>query len=496
MTNYREHPLKVLRYSAKNIWLLLFPLLRGIGAVWTDKNWFYNWLRGAWMDILVIGIIIVFGYIRWYCSYITVTDSYIRHNEGIFIKVSKQIPFSSISSVTVERAFYLMPFKAVRVRCDTSAGIFDSADMKMMISDQTCGEIIKRLPHVRSKTENSEVPKPTALSIILFSIFFSSGFSGTIYIAALFFHGGNIARDIISRSLTTITEETEKHTEKFIYKIPDAAVVIAVFFLSAWLLSFIINLLRYSRFELKSDDKYLYTSYGVFTKRAYTVFPSQINYIDIRQNLIMKIFGAVAVHISCSGYGAGKHSLPVLHPVHNQKKMSSIYGTIGIAEIAPNEYRPKWTGLWQHIWQPTLIGAGLIPMYYITMYFFPDFYGLTKFSVFMLEIPAVWFVIVKIAAFFTSGIAIYDDKILVRCCKWSKFHTLIVDRSKIIKVELEQTIFQKIGKRCSVSLWFEGEKHIKYKVKAFDEQKALDIAELLGYEVCKEQKLRYRRKIG
>ena len=135
-------------------------------------------------------------------------------------------------------------------------------------------------------------------------------------------------------------------------------------------------------------------------------------------------------------------------------------------------------------------------MYYITMHFFPDFYGLTKFSVFMLEIPAVWFVIVKIAAFFTSGIAIYDDKILVRCCKWSKFHTLIVDRSKIIKVELEQTIFQKIGKRCSVSLWFEGKKHIKYKVKAFDEQKALDIAELLGYGVCKEQKLRYRRKIG
>ena len=89
---------------------------------------------------------------------------------------------------------------------------------------------------------------------------------------------------------------------------------------------------------------------------------------------------------------------------------------------------------------------------------------------------------------FTSGIAIYDDKILVRCCKWSKFHTLIVDRSKIIKVELEQTIFQKIGKRCSVSLWFEGEKHIKYKVKAFDEQKALDIAELLGYDASE---LRY-----
>ena len=29
-TAYHEHPIKILRYSAKNLWLLIFPLLRSL----------------------------------------------------------------------------------------------------------------------------------------------------------------------------------------------------------------------------------------------------------------------------------------------------------------------------------------------------------------------------------------------------------------------------------------------------------------------------------
>ena len=103
----------------------------------------------------------------------------------------------------------------------------------------------------------------------------------------------------------------------------------------------------------------------------------------------------------------------------------------------------------------------------------------------MLSIPSIWFIIVKTAAFFTSGISIYDDKIMIRCCKWTGFHTVVAERKKLVKAELEQTIFQKIGGRCSVSLWFEGEEHIKYKVKAIDIKNAVKISELLDHNMEK-----------
>ena len=158
MMTYSEHPLRILRYSIKNIWLLVFPLLRGINAVWTDRNWFYNWLRGAWFDILTIGVIVLFGLVRWHCSVISLTDSAIIHDDGIIIKVRKVIPYSRISSGTVERPFYLVPFKAARFRCDTSAGIFNSADMSFMVRESTCAELVKRLPQVNEEKRLGNIP--------------------------------------------------------------------------------------------------------------------------------------------------------------------------------------------------------------------------------------------------------------------------------------------------------------------------------------------------
>ena len=44
---YHEHPVRIIKYSAKNIWLLIFPLLRGINAIRLDRDRMYEWLRGA-----------------------------------------------------------------------------------------------------------------------------------------------------------------------------------------------------------------------------------------------------------------------------------------------------------------------------------------------------------------------------------------------------------------------------------------------------------------
>lgn len=480
---YHEHPLRILKYSAKNIWLLIFPLLRSLRFLRFDKGWFYNWVKGAWFDILVVGIIVMFGLVRWNFSTIEVSDSAIIHNDGIFFRISKAIPFSKVSSATTERPFYLIPFKAVRLKCDTSAGIFRSTDMKLMITEKTCSEVIKKIPRISEENKIENMPRPTALSIILFSVFFSSGFSGTVYIAAFFFQGGNIARNIIGASLSRITEETSKLTHRWIIKIPDAAVFVGVFFICAWLLSFIVNLLRYSKFSVGCDNKCFYTSYGVLTKKEHYITASHINYTDLRQNLIMKFFEAVAVHISCAGYGVSKRSLPVLLPVRKEKNIGKDLEAMGILGGVKNDFNPKMNGLWQYIWQPVVLSASLFPIHFIVSYFFPDFSELTLFAAMMLAIPLVWFIIVKTAAFFTSGISIYDDKIMVRCCKWTGFHTVVAERKKLVKTEFEQSVFQKISGRYSIILWFEGEEHIGYKVKAIDKKNAVRISELLDHNV-------------
>ena len=312
---YHEHPLRILRYSAKNIWLLVFPLIRNFNIFRQNKDWLYNWLRGAWFDILVVGFILMIGYVRWYFEGIEITDSAIICKKGMLFNIYTAIPFSSISSVSAVRKLHLRPFRAVNVRCDTRAGFFNTADIKFMVSEDVYRKICEKLPEIDINNKTGSVPEPTILSVILFSVFFSSGFSGVVYIAAFFFQGGNIARDIITASLSRISEESEKISRSTLLRIPDAAIIISIFFISAWIISFIVNIFTYSRFCIECDNRCYYTSYGTVNRKEHRINSAHINYVDLRQNLIMKFSEAVAVHISCAGYGTGKRSLPVLLPV-------------------------------------------------------------------------------------------------------------------------------------------------------------------------------------
>lgn len=480
---YHEHPLKILKYSVKNIWLLIFPLIRGVYTYHFDKNWLYSWVKGAWFDLAVLGAIIIFGFVRWFFSRIDFTQDELVHRDGVFIRVNTYIPFRNVSSVTVERPFYMAPVRAMRFRCDTRAGIFKTVDLKLIVSQKTRNAIMMHMPDVNENEKINGIPQPTSLSILLFSVFFSSGFSGTVYLATFFLKGGDIAYNIISRSLNILTEETAKLTEKLVLKIPTAAIFIGVFFIASWFLSFLVNLFRYGRFSIDCDKRCMKVSYGIFDRKEYRIKNSHINYTDLRQNLIMKMVSAVAVNISCAGYGASKNRLPVLLPVKLEKSLGKNLQVIGIYSGIKNDYSAQPAGIGSYLLIPLLAVSLILPSHDWVAQLFPGFAELSLFVAIMLEIPAVWFVIVKFVALLTSGIALYDDKIMVRCSIWTRFHTVVSEREKIVKLELEQNLLQAMSGRCAMSIWFEGEEHKRFKIKAMKADDVRKIAEILGYKL-------------
>lgn len=67
-----EHPIKILRYTAKNLWLLIFPLLRSAHFFPFSAKEVAAWLHGSWFDLLICVLILTYGAIRWYfCGFIT-----------------------------------------------------------------------------------------------------------------------------------------------------------------------------------------------------------------------------------------------------------------------------------------------------------------------------------------------------------------------------------------------------------------------------------------
>lgn len=480
---YHEHPLRILKYSVKYIWLLIFPLLRGIRSFSLDVNAAYSWIKGAWFDIMVIGLIIIFGLIRWYCSRITITDGAIIHTDGLFFRVRRTIPYSNLSSVTIEKPFYLMPFGGMKIYCNTCAGIFQSTDMKLMVNRRVCSEFMRHVPRVDSKNGVRFRNKPRLSSVLLFSVFFSSSFSGAVYLAAFFFKGGDIARDMIAVSLERITAETSKAALSLIRNIPDAAIGIGSFFLMTWFLSFSVNILRYAGFVIRSDWERFEVRYGTFTKRDFIINADQINYVDLRQNFVMKLFKAVTVNISCAGYGVTRSQLPVLFPIQKNFRLGEGLEHLGLNTGSKAEFRPSVTSIWQYIWSPVVVSAAISTAYRLIGYLFPQFSELAFFVMIMAEIPSIWMILVKSAAAATSSIAVYDENIMIRCCRGFTFHTVIAERSRLVKMQITQTPFQRFFGKCTVSLSFNGEVSRRHSVKAIKVRYAAELSRLLGHSL-------------
>lgn len=475
---YNEHWLRILRYSAKNIWLLIFPLLRGLKVFALDADRFYSWLRGAWFDIAVLGVILVFGFIRWYFSRITVTDSEVIHFEGVLFKTRKAMPYTSLSTFTEEDAFYLRPFRAIRISFATSSGALRKQDMKLLISEKVYSAVKGNLPAAELKKAPDDQCKPDYIAIAVFSLFFSSSLSGAVYIAAFFFKGGDIARDLISVSLGRISEETTKLTGMLIQNIPAAAIAAGSFFLTTWILSFIMNILRYSGFTVRNSEEITELCCGALIKRRYLLRKSMINYIDLRQTLVMKLFRAASVNISCAGYGSAGRQLPVICPLKSEKNLDVMK-----TENERLQYRPKLTSLWQYIWAPVIFAVAAYPALLIIMRIFPEFKEFSHFVLLMCELLALWLIIIKVTAAVTGGICITGRRIIIRYSKGTAFHTVIAERSRLVKLTVKQTPFQRLFKKTTIAFYFNDKSPVKHQIKAITKTDAEEICRRLGYEM-------------
>lgn len=480
---YREHPLRILKNASKNIWLLVFPLLRGIKTIHLDFNVLYNWIKGAWFDILVILLILGYGYLRWRFTLFKFGENDVTLISGLLVKKETQIPYKSISAMTTEHSFYLRPFRAVRINIDTCGGTFNKSDLSLLLRNSDSKRLYHKIPNRHKKFSKTFEFHPKWFTIVFFSFLFSSSFSGAIYISAIFFQFGRISKDMLENELkNALNQLTSEVSSKFALSIPPAAILLGTLIIVTWLLSFITNIVRYSGFTMKKDKQSLKIKMGAVTKRSFRIITNKINYVDMRQSLIMKIFGKTSLNISCSGYGNQKNELPVLLPILNRRQANRSldildFGKkIGKRSICANKAAVlTFTGI-------PLIFCIAIPIVSIILTHFIS--SITQFIMFlaiMAAIPSVWMLIIKIFALITTGITIEDNFICIRYSRFFAFHTVLADKKKLVKVQIIQNPIQKKIGRCRLDFYFSSETPRKNKIHGInikDAEKVLNILKI------------------
>lgn len=151
-----------------------------------------------------------------------------------------EIPCANITVATEEHAFYLRPLQAVRVRIYTAAGQFPETDVQILMRKHDLLEMKHLIPLMRPISARPQQYRTNWLFLFLFSVLFSSSFSGAAYAAAVMIQGGRITRDLLTElQLEELFWDVTDQAAYYLNGIPLVIVALGVLIFASWCISFL-----------------------------------------------------------------------------------------------------------------------------------------------------------------------------------------------------------------------------------------------------------------
>lgn len=479
----RSHPINILEKTSRFLILLTLPLLRavisGIMAIIqgdiTLIQWFYEWARGSWFDILTLCTIIFLGFSSWFRYVYNLSDDGILIRQGVLFPRFRFISFNKISVITIENTYYLRPFKAAKLSADTDGGGVKHSDFEITMRRKQVEELIQLMKNATiRKNVLKKVYLPKNFHIAVLSFLSSNSLTGVLFVYALVTGASRIfGQEVEDHFVEQITHYASFFASD---KMPIMTAVLTFVIVIGWLISFSKNLVRHLKFSAIRHGGLINIESGVFTKHQYYIATKRINLVELRQNISTKIFGLYTTSIHSNGYGKKKDELSVLMPAGSNRDITENLQIL-VPEIpfTKREIQPKLKYL-TRILMPTT--ACMVATLYLTnkgKHIFPDFSQFVSYLGLMGVIGFGMYFVVKVISFFHTGIGASNKTFTLYYTKGLQIKTVSVPKKRIVKTKIKRSIFQLSAGSCDVIFYTASEGTVRHKVANMNYNEAKQI---------------------
>lgn len=446
----REHPVKILRYCALNLWLLLFPLMRSLILIPFSPEAIADWIRGAWIDIIVMLFIFGSALLKWLmCQFYFKNDCFILVN-GIIFQKHTVIPFDKITAVS--ESYFKFPFilKLSLFKIDTSAGK-SSENTVLWLRSKDCIKFSNLIPLCRKYPHPLFSYRTNLHTVLIYSFLFSSSVSGTLYIAAFFLEAGNAAGEILSElHIAKALSEMSNAAASVFHAVPEIIILILIILLFCRILSFIVNLISCAGFRTRVNKKLITITSGFFPKRTIHADLSSIEYITMKQGLLSKISEKASLFItypSCT-----KERQVLLVPMIDEKYIHSsvLLSDHNVKAVSNSK------AIWCFLWQPfTIIGIILgisLMISYIKPYACEILFPLSGIAL----VPAAALLLVRLISFRIQFASQNHKNITLCYSKGLYFFTVNTDKKNIAAIKITRTPSARKHHYFNVKIYLKG----------------------------------------
>ena len=482
----RQHPVIILKYAAKYLWLLVIPLAKYLIA--TKFN-LQAWIRANWIDILTVSVIIGYAFLRWVFVYFKIEENAIIARTGYFGITRTVVYFNEISSASFSQGVFFRVINACSVYIDTDAKSISSADISLNLTEKQAFRIYGLISE-KSSCKPALTYKAGKRNLLAFSFVFSSALSGVaLALTAMYEVYNVVGRETEELFLKQVNERIENIPA--ISSIPKYILWAGIVIAGGWLLSFTANLMRHWNFTCQRRGDVLFINSGIGTRRRHILYRNKINYTDFQQSMLMKLFNVCSVSVNCTGYGKRRGEISALAPVTTGKQAANsikiLMPHITDDRLDNLEIKTGRADVGRYITIPIIWAIIPSAVYYIlAVKLFPDFIFFHKWEreirmcVIILTIPLLWRVFIRLTAAFTTGMKIDDKNCTLSYCRGFKFHKVVMDRDKIVMVRVLQNPFQIISRTCNVYVYSRNENTKKHILRGLNYKKVTKLLEKNG----------------
>lgn len=456
MKYHREHPIRILSRTSHFAILLLLPVLR---ALFFSGGSLYQWISGVWIDLLVVIGILLLGWMVWFFDVYQLRENGIYLFTGIFRVQKRCIPFSKMTTAIIERPWYLQMFGAARLKLDTPVGGNRKLDLSLMVSNKDVGWMTE---HFRPRQTPYTMPA-RVWSVAALSLISSNSFTGVLFLSALISQSGQILGAEFERQ---VVDNFTKTAALLAFGIPPAAAILALLIATGWLVSFLMNVMRYANFLVQSEHSLLTIQTGIWiNKRTYYIETERVSFLEVRQTILTKVLRICSVLINTPGYGKTKGESPVLIPARsNRASLRELEAFFPNLPFGKRNVRPRREDFSRFLVVPMSLSAALLLAMLISQRLFPSFATLILFFSGMLAVLLALYFITRILSFSRTGFGVKNGIYTLEYCHGFLFEKVCFPEAKLSKIHIRQTFFQKKGNCCTVIFYTYGEKRRRHLI--------------------------------
>jgi len=476
MKKQRTHPIMLVQFVWRFLFLLILPVLRGFWAAASGGS-LSGWLSGAWMDLLSVFSIFALAFLQWWCLTYQATAEGLLVESGIFFRRSFQIPNRRVTTLTVVRPFYLKPFGAVYLRADTLAGGVERTDLTLTLSRKKAREILEeRRENLCRGGWTERTLHPGKASIAFLSAALSSSLAGVVFFATFISQAGSLLGEEFS---DRIYGTFERFTKAMAWGLPPATAALAYLLLFGWLFTFVRNLVRHIPFQVSRAKDALSIRGGCITDRVYSVRVRDINFVDIRQTVLARMLRLHSAFIHAVGYGKAKDDVSAVIPACRRPEMlRQLRMILPEFTLTPRQAKPNF-GAWMRFVMDALWPCLLLPAAtWALASWFPSWRDFALFTGIMACVPAYWFLTVRLIDFATSGIGRTGDCYTLRYSSGYSLHTVVLPKSHVARILLRQSPIQMLDDRCDIKIYSTAENHRVHHIRNIDRKEAIAVLDI------------------